>query len=59
MKQLLLEYIIVHNQVQQFKTWLIDEGIYIEEGVEAWVDDELREVYLKNINAVKELSKFI
>jgi hypothetical protein len=45
MKELLLQYIKVHNQVEQFKTWLINQGVETEEGIEAWVDSELKDVY--------------
>jgi hypothetical protein len=41
MKELLLEYLIGSNQVEQFKTWLIDQGIDPEEGAEAWVVSEI------------------
>jgi len=45
MKELLLEYIKRHNQVEQFKTWLIDQEIDTEGGVKAWVDSELKDIY--------------
>lgn len=45
MKELLLQYIKGHNQVEQFKTWLIDQGIDTKGGVEAWVDSELKGIY--------------
>jgi hypothetical protein len=41
MKELLLEYLIGSNQVEQFKTWLIEQGIDTEGGAEAWVDSEI------------------
>jgi len=41
MKELLLEYLIGSNQVEQFKTWLIVQGIDPVEGAEAWVDSEI------------------
>ncbi|MFH6770261.1 hypothetical protein V8G56_16040 [Gaetbulibacter aquiaggeris] len=45
MKALLLEFIKDHNQVEQFKTWLIEQGIDTEGGVEAWVDSEFKDLY--------------
>ncbi|WP_339918432.1 hypothetical protein [Yeosuana marina] len=44
MKELLLEFVKNNNQVGQFKTWLIDQGIETEGGVEAWVDYELKDI---------------
>jgi hypothetical protein len=41
MKELLLEYLVEKNQVEQFKTWLIGQEIDTEGGVEAWVDSEI------------------
>ena len=57
MKELLIEYLIVHNQVQEFKTWIIDEGIYTEGDIEAMVDDEIREAYLENLKVLNILLK--
>ncbi len=44
MKELLLEFLKGNNQVEQFKTWLIDHGIDTEGGVKAWVDYELKDI---------------
>lgn len=44
MKELLLEFIKGNNQVEEFKTWLIDSGVEVDEGVEAWVDFELENI---------------
>lgn len=44
MKELLLEYLMGGNQVEQFKTWLIDQEIDIEGGAEAWVDSEIKNI---------------
>ncbi len=41
MKELLLEYLVGHNQVEQFKAWLIEMEIENEGSVEAWVESEL------------------
>jgi len=41
MKELLLEYLVEKNQVEEFKTWLIGQGIDTLGGAEAWVDTEI------------------
>ena len=41
MKELLFEYLIETNQVEKFKTWLIDAGVETEGGTGAWVEREL------------------
>jgi len=47
MKGLLFEYIIENNQVEQFKTWLIESGVEVDEGIDAWVEEELKHLGLQ------------
>ena len=46
MKELLFEYIIEHNQLELFKIWLIESGVEVDEGIEAWVNTELKHLNL-------------
>ena len=44
MKELLLEYLSVTNQVEKFKAWLVDNEIETEGGMAAWVDSEVEAI---------------
>ncbi len=46
MKALLFEYIIEYNQLELFKIWLVESGVEVDEGTDAWVDTELEHLNL-------------
>ncbi len=46
MKALLFEYIIEYDQLELFKIWLVESGVEVEGGIEAWVDTELEHLNL-------------
>jgi hypothetical protein len=47
MKELLFEYIIEHKQLELFKIWLVESGVEVDEGIDAWVEEELNHLGLQ------------
>lgn len=44
MKDLLFEYLIKTDQLENFKKWLLDSGIETEGGITNWIEIETKDI---------------